>query len=370
MSESAVSQDDAAKRASEQARLRKERREAKIKAGGSARLNRITGLGGRGKASPSFLVAIPSLFLTCLIEIEPPADSETTASTTATDVSPAAAAAVPSDASAPAPAAHADPDEVDISDHYYEPKMAAARAAPSASAVPAMSEDDLRKMMLGFEAGNTPRQPTPGLAGSGAGLDEDPMMKIMSQLMSGAGFPPGAAADGSSPFPGMFPPGANPFGGGLPAQQPPAPVPTSTHVWRILHALVALGLGLYVVLLTPFAGTKIERDRAALPITSSPDDPFSTPLDATAAEADMERRKQLFFWAFATAESVLLSTRYFLLKQGALPGGVAGTVVGFLPQPYKGYVEIVLRYGQIFTTVRSDMLACIFVLGICAWARG
>lgn len=190
MSESAVSQDDAAKRASEQARLRKERREAKIKAGGSARLNRITGLGGRGKASPSFLVAIPSLFLTCLIEIEPPADSETTASTTATDVSPAAAAAVPSDASAPAPAAHADPDEVDISDHYYEPKMAAARAAPSASAVPAMSEDDLRKMMLGFEAGNTPRQPTPGLAGSGAGLDEDPMMKIMSQLMSGAGFPP------------------------------------------------------------------------------------------------------------------------------------------------------------------------------------
>lgn len=36
----------AAARAAEQARLRKERREAKIKAGGSARLNRITGLGG------------------------------------------------------------------------------------------------------------------------------------------------------------------------------------------------------------------------------------------------------------------------------------------------------------------------------------
>jgi hypothetical protein len=32
--------------AAEQARIRKERREAKIKAGGSARLNRITGLGG------------------------------------------------------------------------------------------------------------------------------------------------------------------------------------------------------------------------------------------------------------------------------------------------------------------------------------
>jgi hypothetical protein len=41
--------DDAAAasaRAAEQARLRKERREAKIKAGGASRLNKITGLGG------------------------------------------------------------------------------------------------------------------------------------------------------------------------------------------------------------------------------------------------------------------------------------------------------------------------------------
>jgi len=43
----ALSAEDAAsQRAAEQARLRKERREAKIRAGGSARLNRITGLGG------------------------------------------------------------------------------------------------------------------------------------------------------------------------------------------------------------------------------------------------------------------------------------------------------------------------------------
>lgn len=32
--------------AADQARIRKERREAKIRAGGSARLNKITGLGG------------------------------------------------------------------------------------------------------------------------------------------------------------------------------------------------------------------------------------------------------------------------------------------------------------------------------------
>lgn len=47
----------AAARAAEQARIRKERREAKIKAGGSARLNKITGLGGgiqRGELSPFY----------------------------------------------------------------------------------------------------------------------------------------------------------------------------------------------------------------------------------------------------------------------------------------------------------------------------
>src|SRR6478735_7944939 len=48
MSEATQSPEDAAaQRAAEQARLRKERREAKLKAGGSARLNKITGLGGR-----------------------------------------------------------------------------------------------------------------------------------------------------------------------------------------------------------------------------------------------------------------------------------------------------------------------------------
>jgi hypothetical protein len=35
-------------KAADQARIRKERREAKIRAGGSARLNKITGLGGGG----------------------------------------------------------------------------------------------------------------------------------------------------------------------------------------------------------------------------------------------------------------------------------------------------------------------------------
>lgn len=56
MTESAQSPEDAAAaRAAEQARLRKERREAKIRNSAASRLNKITGLGGgiqRGQ-SPS-----------------------------------------------------------------------------------------------------------------------------------------------------------------------------------------------------------------------------------------------------------------------------------------------------------------------------
>jgi len=46
MTELSPDEDAASARAAEQARLRKARREAKIKAGAENRLNRITGLGG------------------------------------------------------------------------------------------------------------------------------------------------------------------------------------------------------------------------------------------------------------------------------------------------------------------------------------
>ncbi|RKK99451.1 hypothetical protein BFJ68_g13190 [Fusarium oxysporum] len=341
MSEATQSPEDAAaQRAAEQARLRKERREAKLKAGGSARLNKITGLGGRIPGDP-----------------EP-----TTASTAMAD------APIPTPAPAPAPAAsasaasatadHADPEEVDISDHYYEPKRTAtSRTNAPEITEPAISEDQLRQMMLGFERGNGSgtASPAPGAA------EEDPMMKMMSQLMAGAGLPAGSMP----PFPGM--PGMAP-GQGPPVQPTAVRNSASTNLWRLLHALVALGLGFYIVILTPFTGSKIERERAALAGTTPAD-----PLIAAAEpelETELEHRKKLFFWTFATAESLLLTTRFFLDRRGSPPSGIVGTVVQFLPQPAKGYVEVVMRYGQIFTTVRSDMLACIFVLGAVAWFKG
>lgn len=59
-----TSSDAAAQRAAEQARLRKERREAKIKAGGSSRLNKITGIGGRVIGGSSLSIRIRSFKLT------------------------------------------------------------------------------------------------------------------------------------------------------------------------------------------------------------------------------------------------------------------------------------------------------------------
>ncbi|KAM0427316.1 hypothetical protein ACHAPT_007751 [Fusarium lateritium] len=329
-------EDAAAQRAAEQARLRKERREAKIKAGGSARLNRITGLGGRTPGEPE-----PATATTTATD-SPPAPTPAAATTTTTTTSPS------SD--------HADPEEVDISEHYYEPKRTASVRDAPPTPEPTITEDQLRQMMLGFDRGNG--TPAPGTPGVGGGLDEDPMMKMMSQLMAGAGFPPGSAP----PFPGM--PGAVP----QPSQPATPSRSTSTNLWRLLHALVALGLGLYIVILTPFTGTKVERDRAALAGTT-PADPLTAAAEPE-LETELDHRKQLFFWTFATAETVLLTTRFFLDKRGTPPAGIVGTVVGFLPQPAKGYVEIALRYAQIFSTVRGDILACIFVLGAVSWFRG
>lgn len=261
---------------------------------------------------------------------------------------------------------HADPDEVDISEHYYAP--------PTTNRVPTdspggMSEDQLRRMMLGFDPagpdGGMGGMP-PGGMGTPPGADgEDPMMKMLQQMMGGVGGP-----GGGNPFAGLGAGGpfgagggANPFG---PPRQAAVVTDRYSAVWRLLHTAVALGLGLYIALCTSFAGTKLQRNESS--VTGS--------IGGTKAGvgAEVEEGKfdsSRFFWAFATAEAVLLTTRFFLDRARApATGGMLGMVVGFLPPPFKGYVEIVMRYGQIFSTVRSDVLVCVFVLGVCSWLRG
>ncbi|GKT87011.1 hypothetical protein Ct61P_04861 [Colletotrichum tofieldiae] len=322
----ATPDDAAAQRAAEQARIRKAKREAKIRAGGATRLNKITGLGGGFQRAPAATSGLP----------KPNASSE-----------------------------HADPEEIDISQHYYEP---ASTPRPSATGPPldpnAMTEDQLRQMMLGFDrpgpggaGGTPPMNPFVGPGGMPGGED-DPLMKMLSQMMAGGGGPggmpgfPGAGGAGGAQggFPAGFP--GLPGMPGMPGMQTPeqAKASSSAYLWRILHAVFAISLGLYIALTTTFSGSKFERERTALA--------YNYPVGSDEAVADvnsMEKGREVFFWIFATAEAILLTTRFFI-ERGRAPLGT--------------YVETALRYGQILATVRSDILVCVFVLGIASWVRG
>jgi hypothetical protein len=154
-------------------------------------------------------------------------------------------------------------------------------------------------------------------------------------------------------------------------QQPAAATAANRNaaLWRLLHALIALGLGLYIALYTPFTGTKLSRDSAAAAAAGSAE-----------ARADLGGASptQNFFWAFATAEALLLGTRHFVADRGrsrlqsaaAGGSGMLGMVVGFLPAGLRSKVEMAMRYGEVLGSVRADVLVCVFVLGVAAWVRG
>jgi hypothetical protein len=218
-------------------------------------------------------------------------------------------------------------------------------------------------MMLGFDPSATPplggpQNPNanpfagfPGMEGMGMppGMEgmggppgaEDPMMKMLQQMMGGA--IPEAGPGGMPAFPGM--PG-----------QPTTTADPSSYLWRIAHALFALSLGLYITFTTPFTGTRLERETSALGYT-----PGSDVLTPSSVH---------FFYLFATAEVILQSSRFYLEKGKGEQSGWVGMVMGFLPERWKGYLAWVMRYSRIWTTVSGDAMVLVFVLGVCAWLRG
>ena len=246
--------------------------------------------------------------------------------------------------------------DISVAPHFYTPQdtqRVPRPSAPSPVPGPNMSEAQLRQIL-------GPDQPD-----AGPNPGDDPMLSMLRSILGGPNSvnPGGMPGAGGFPFPSGTGPGpglntfANPAG-------PPSTTPTATtavlpdqyaSLWRLLHTIVALGLGLYISLWTSFSGTKTERD-------------LQRRAHNEAEAAESARR---FFYAFATTEAVLLTTRYFMDRgrASATGSGMLGTLVGFLPPPFKGYVEIGIRYAQIFGTVRNDVLVCIFVLGVCSWVR-
>jgi hypothetical protein len=238
-----------------------------------------------------------------------------------------------------------DPEEVDISEHFYEP---ASTRRPNISATP--TDDQLRQMMLGFDPSSMPQPPTgtnpfsgfPGMEdtnGMGGPPGEDPMMKMMQQMMSGMGGMSGNGTDSMPAFPGM------------PSMAPPA-TDSSANLWRIVHAIFALGLGLYIALTTPFTGSRIDR------------------LASGTSSSSLSPSMIHFFYIFATAEVLLQTSRFFMEKGRIQQGGIMGMIIGFLPEPYKGYLGLGSRYVRIWTTVSADAMVLVFVMGVCAWLRG
>jgi hypothetical protein len=178
-----------------------------------------------------------------------------------------------------------------------------------------------------------------GLSGS----PEDPMLKLLQQMMGGMGG--GAGGMPAGPM-------------GMPGQQAAVGGDSYAYVWRIVHAVFALGLGLYVAVAANFTGTKLERQMGGLKGAA-----------AAAGGEGMAEGTVQFFYIFATVEVVLQTARFYVEKGTVQTGGALGMVLGLVPQPWKGYLAIVMRYARIWTTTTTDALVCVFVLGVCSWLR-
>jgi hypothetical protein len=184
---------------------------------------------------------------------------------------------------------------------------------------------------------------------------------VMLQQMMGGGGPGGMpGAPGQTGPPGDLPPGlANIFSamGGGGAAPEPSPEQSSAWLWRLVHALFSFGLAVYIVLRTPFTGSKLSRE-------------FHGDNDDWASDRPLTDTFAHFFYLFATFEVVLQTSRYYI-ERGRLQGsGMLSTVGGLLPEPYSGYVRVVGRYSVIYSTVVSDAMVVVFVLGAASWWKG
>ncbi|CAO2650848.1 Nn.00g091450.m01.CDS01 [Neocucurbitaria sp. VM-36] len=294
------------------ARLRRERLAAKS---GASRLQQITALqGGPPKDASEFEKDVP---------VKP--------SSTPSQRTPAVSGT-----------ATPDPDEIDISQHHYTPASQPRLPSPFA-----------------FD-GNPAGAFAPGQAPDAA---QDPMMAMMQQMLGGgAGAFPAMPGDPGQPGagPANLPPGlANLFstmnGGGAAAAEP-SPEQSSAWIWRLVHSAFSLGLAIYIVLHTPFTGSKLSRDNVL--------------EDDWTAQSTPAQNFAHFFYLFATFEVVLQSSRYFVEKGQLQGSGILSTVAGILPAPYSGYVRTIGRYSVIYSTIVSDAMVVVFVLGATSWWRG
>ena len=193
-------------------------------------------------------------------------------------------------------------------------------------------------------------------------------MRLLQQMMGGIGGEPGADQDGALP-PGL----AAMLGGmgsggaaGMPgAQQQGASAARdkSVYVWRILHALSALMLGIYLVSHASFTSSAA---RLTLGRSTAP-----PPASSASGSIDTNQPTVNMFWIFATAELVLQGSRYFLDPEaGRGQAGWLQLIGGILPEPWRGWSRLAGQYSGIWKTLVEDAMVVVFVMGIVGWWRG
>ncbi|KAI4087658.1 MAG: hypothetical protein LQ344_006627 [Seirophora lacunosa] len=199
--------------AQKQARLRRERRDAKIKAGGSARLDKITQLSGR----------------------------------------PAEAISTPPPAQVPTLSSNADPDEKDISDHQYPTR----RYDPSGMPTEAQIRQLLRSAPPTQDSQDGPGQQQ-------AEGQDDPTVRLLQQMVGGM---PDAQDGGQARLLSGL--GALLGGGGAnhPGMQGQGQhnesSDTSAYKWKIIHTVFASILAIYMMAVTTFNGAQFSRTGGA-----------------------------------------------------------------------------------------------------------
>lgn len=181
------------------------------------------------------------------------------------------------------------------------------------------------------------------------------MMKMMQQMMGGAGLGGDGAGAGAPQLPAALQAMLGGAGGGAAAGPQQAAQTTATnsttYVWKLVHAIFAFILATYIALTSTFNGTKLARSQSVY-----------------SDEAGYGLGPRLFI-IFTSAELVLQSTRYFMERGQLQGGGMLAKIAnsGFLPQQYANYVRILGRYLTIAQTIFSDAMVIVFVFGCLAW---
>ena len=248
---------------------------------------------------------------------------------------------------------------------------------------------DIRRML---RAGAPGSQAGAGGEGTHGQAQEDPLVAMLSQMM---GMPPpgGASGPDSAQDPslgGGMPPGLEALlglggiagGGGAAGLSNPqaraqaraqaqqsAKANRGIWMWRIVHIVFAMLLGIYLTLHTAFKAPSTLLGRTNSP-TSSSSQLYQT---ETTIHFQEQHQQQSVFWVFATAELLLQGTRYFLEqgKEDDIFGqGWMKMVGSVLPEPYRGWSRLAGRYSGIWKTVVEDGMVVIWVLGVGRWLMG